>query len=60
MNADDGGSYNLQALVADLILEAKSNLSSNTKVLPVLQALNALLEADTLERLCDSKDGVKR
>ncbi|KAI0004532.1 TBCD protein [Russula compacta] len=58
VNADDGGSYNLQALVADLVAEAKSNLSSNTKVLPVLQALNALLEADALERLCDSKDGI--
>ena len=60
VDASNGGSYNLQTLVADLIAEAKSNLSSNTKVIPVLQALNSLLEADALERLCDSEDGIKR
>jgi hypothetical protein len=35
-------------------------LSSNTNVIPVLQALNALLEADALERLCYNEDGLKR
>jgi len=59
VDANNGGSYNLQAFVADLIAEAKSNLSSNTKVIPVLQALNALLEADALEKLCDNEDGIK-
>jgi Tubulin folding cofactor D C terminal len=58
--ATDGGSYYLQALVDDLIAEAKANLSSNTKVIPVLQALNALLEADVLENLCDSEVGIQR
>ena len=60
VDANGGGSYSLQALIADLIAEAKSNLSSNSKVIPVLQALNVLLEADALERLCDSEDGIKR
>ncbi|KAH9997907.1 TBCD protein [Russula vinacea] len=58
-DASDGGSYYLQALVEDLISEAKADLSSNTKVIPVLQALNALLEADVLERLCDSEVGIQ-
>lgn len=61
-DAGDGGhdNLNLQALVEYLIAEAKTNLSSNSKVIPVLQALNALLEADVLERLCDSKAGTRR
>jgi len=54
-----GGIYNLQALIGDLVAEAKSNLALNGKVVPVLQALNVLLEADALERLCDSEDGIK-
>lgn len=58
-DASDGGHYNLQALVDYLIAEAKANLSSNSKVIPVLQALNALLEADVLERLCDSEAGTQ-
>jgi len=59
-DATDGGSYNLQALVEDLIAEAKTNLRSNSKVIPVLQALNALLEMDVLKRLCDSDSGTRR
>ncbi|KAI9512401.1 TBCD protein [Russula earlei] len=59
VNDHSGGGYNLQALVTDLIAEAKSNLSSNAKVIPVLQALNALLEADALGELCDNEDGIK-
>jgi len=60
VKGNDGGGYTLQALVADLIAGAKSNLSSNANVIPVLQALNALLEGDAMERLCDSEDGIKR
>lgn len=59
-DASDGEKYNLQALVGYLLEEAKSNFSSNSKVIPVLQALNALLEADVLERLCDSEAGTRR
>ena len=59
MNGTDGGGYTLQALVADLIATAKSNLNSNTNVIPVFQAFNALLEADALERLCYNEDGIK-
>jgi len=59
-DGNGGGDYTLQGLVADLVARAKSNLSSNTNVIPVLQALNALLEADALERLCYSEEGLKR
>jgi hypothetical protein len=59
-DGNGGGDYTLQGLVADLIAGAKSNLSSNANVIPVLQALNALLEADALERLCYSEEGLKR
>jgi hypothetical protein len=55
-----GGYYSLQALIGDLVAEAKSNLGLNSKVIPVLQALNVLLEADALTRLCSSEDGIKR
>lgn len=58
--ATDGRNYSLQALVEDLIAEAKANLSSNVRVIPVLQALNALLEADILEKLCDREIGIQR
>jgi hypothetical protein len=59
LDPTDGGGYYLQALVDDLIAEAKANLSSNTKVIPVVQALNALLEADVLENLCDREVGIQ-
>lgn len=59
-DGNGGGDYTLQGLVVDLVARAKSNLSSNTNVIPVLQALNALLEADALERLCYSEEGLKR
>jgi tubulin-specific chaperone D len=59
-DAGGGGCYSLQALIGDLVAEAKSNLGLNTKVIPVLQALNVLLEADALERLCGSEDGIER
>jgi len=52
-----GRGYSLHAFVTDLITEAKSDLSKNNKVIPVLQVLNVLLETDALERLFESKDG---
>lgn len=50
--------YSLHAFVTDLIGEAKSNLSKNNKVIPVLQVFNVLFETDALERLFESKDGI--
>ncbi|SRR6266702_3096960 len=61
VEANNGGrSYSLHAFVSDLITEAKSNLSKNNKVIPVLQVFNVLLETDALERLFESKDGTNR
>ncbi|KAI9443203.1 TBCD protein [Lactarius indigo] len=54
-NGDRG--YSLHAFVTDLITEAKSNLSKNNKVIPVLQVFNVLLETDALGRLFESEDG---
>ncbi|KAH8998594.1 TBCD protein [Lactarius akahatsu] len=56
-NNNGGRGYSLHAFVTDLITEAKSNLSKNNKVIPVLQVFNVLLETDALERLFESKDG---
>ncbi|KAH9049928.1 TBCD protein [Lactarius hengduanensis] len=56
-NNNSGRGYSLHAFVTDLITEAKSNLSKNNKVIPVLQVFNVLLETDALERLFESKDG---
>lgn len=56
-NNNGGRGYSLHAFVTDLITEAKSNLSKNNKVIPVLQVFNVLLETDALERLFESKEG---
>lgn len=55
-----GGGYSLHAFTTDLITEAKSNLSKNSKVIPVLQVFNVLLETDALERLFERKDRTNR
>jgi hypothetical protein len=55
-----GRNYSLHAFVTDLIGEAKSNLSKNNKVIPVLQVFNVLFETDALERLFQSKAGTNR
>jgi len=58
VEANNGNrNYSLHAFATDLIREAKSNLSKNNKVIPVLQVFNVLLETDALERLFVSKDG---
>jgi hypothetical protein len=61
VEANNGGrNYSLHAFVTDLIGEAKSNLSKNNKVIPVLQVFNVLLETDALERLFQSTVGTNR
>ncbi|KAJ7600517.1 TBCD protein [Mycena floridula] len=51
--AADAGGYNLFQLASDVIQHAKSNLTSNSVVIPALQTFNVLLEADALKRLSD-------
>ncbi|KAI0269819.1 TBCD protein [Gloeopeniophorella convolvens] len=58
-DTSSGGGYSVQAFAGDLIAQAKANLSLNTKVIPVLQAFNVLLEGDALEKLCDNEEGVE-
>lgn len=52
--------YSLISLVGDLGARAKSNMTSNAIVIPVLQTLNVLLEGDALDRLVDDEEGLKR
>ncbi|KAG6896922.1 hypothetical protein C0992_005258 [Termitomyces sp. T32_za158] len=49
--------YDLHTLVEDLITRAKSNLTSNTTVLPVFQTFNVLLEGDALTEIFDDPVG---
>lgn len=52
--------YDLRGLARDLIAQASSNLSANNIVVPVLQTVNVLLEADALERLSEDPEGLAR
>lgn len=52
--------YDLQTLTEDLISQAKSNLTSNVIVLPVLQTFNVLLEGDALTKIFDDHVGCRR
>lgn len=63
-NSDKGGegeaAYDLYGLTADLLAQAKRNLTSNNVVIPVLQTFEVLLEADVFEELAGDDDGLKR
>ncbi|KAG6814258.1 hypothetical protein H0H92_015373 [Tricholoma furcatifolium] len=48
-----GTGCSMKSMVDNLITRAKSSLSSNTIVIPVLQTFNVLLEGDALARLSD-------
>ena len=52
--------YSLSELVSDLIDFAKSNVTSNTVIVPVFQAFVLLLEVDALRELTAECDGWKR
>ncbi|KAF8194167.1 TBCD protein, partial [Pholiota molesta] len=51
--------YSLIELVDDLINHAKSHITSNVVVVPVLQAFTVLLEADVLRHLADVPAGLR-
>lgn len=55
---DDG--YTLVDLVNDIMGTTNGNLSSNTTVIPVLQTLKLLLEAEALESLANATKGKER
>lgn len=52
--------YSVLELVDDLIGYAKSNMTSNTVVVPVFQTFTILLEADVLRHIVDEPSGLKR
>ncbi|KAJ7459837.1 TBCD protein [Mycena latifolia] len=49
--------YSLVGLARDLLTYARSNVTSNGVVVPVLQTFNVLLEADALRRLPEDSQG---
>jgi tubulin-specific chaperone D len=53
-----GTGYTLPGLVNDLLDHARSQMSSNTTVIPVLQTFNVLLEGDVLGRLSEDAEGI--
>ena len=60
MRADSEAAYSLHLLAVDLLAQAKSNLSSNGVVVPVLHTFNVLLEADVFEGLEEDPSGLDR
>ena len=57
---DEAVEYDLCRLAADLLVQAKRNLASNSIVIPVLQTFNILLDADVFEELEEDPNGLKR
>ncbi|ETW81590.1 hypothetical protein HETIRDRAFT_383952 [Heterobasidion irregulare TC 32-1] len=51
--------YDVQTLAADLVAHARRSLGNNNVVIPVLQTFNLLLEAETLDVLAESPEGLK-
>lgn len=60
IQSDHSSSYGLTDFVLDLINHAKSNITSNAIVVPVLQTFNILVEGDALNRLDDNDKGLRR
>jgi len=52
--------YSLLQLIADLIQHAKSNMTSNTIVIPVFQAFNVLFDDGALNPAVEQVAGLAR
>lgn len=53
-------SYDLVTFVSDLVTHAKSHLTQNAVVIPVLQTFNILIGGDALDRLSEDPEGLQR
>ncbi|OSD07226.1 TBCD protein [Trametes coccinea BRFM310] len=51
--------YDRRSLARDLVTQAQRNATSNNVVVPILQTLNVLLEADVFESLPQDAEGLK-
>ncbi|KAI0822273.1 TBCD protein [Trametes gibbosa] len=51
--------YDQRGLCRDLLAQAEKNVGSNNVVIPVLQTVNILLEADAFEHLPQDPDGLR-
>ena len=56
--ASEPDHYDLRGLAQDLLGQALQNTSSNNVVVPVLQTINVLLEADVFEKLPQHPEGL--
>jgi len=52
--------YDLATLVSDLIAHARSHLTQNAIVIPVLQTFNILIGGDALDRLSKDSEGLQK
>lgn len=59
VTTDEPDRYDLRGLAQDLLGQALQNASSNSVVMPVLQTLNVLLEADVFEKLPQDPEGLQ-
>ncbi|KAI0044399.1 TBCD protein [Auriscalpium vulgare] len=59
VSSPDGAAYDMVAFVEFAVDQAKSQLGLNSKVIPVLQLFNLLLEADALQNLAEDEAGIK-
>ncbi|KAI8978670.1 TBCD protein [Trametes punicea] len=57
--ADQSNRYDQRSLARDLLAQAQKNPTSNNVVIPVLQTLNVLLEADVFENLPQDPEGLQ-
>jgi len=51
--------YDLVTFIGDLVAHAKSHLTQNGVVIPVLQTFNILIGGDALDRLSEDMEGMK-
>ncbi|KAI0754966.1 ARM repeat-containing protein [Daedaleopsis nitida] len=59
VSTDERDRYDLRGLSRDLVTQALKNASSNNVVVPILQTLNVLLEADVFENLPQDPEGAQ-
>ncbi|KAF8073788.1 armadillo-type protein [Lyophyllum atratum] len=59
-STSEDATYDMNTLVEDLIAQAKSHITSNTIVIPVLQTFNVLLDGDALIQLSQDSHGLKK
>jgi hypothetical protein len=60
ITSSEPSGYDLVTFVGDLVAHAKSHLTQNAIVIPVLQTFNILIGGDALDRLSEDSKGLQR